>query len=112
VDLTGTRKPKLDVLHSMYVYGDVIERQLVGDSDAPLLGIVPVVDAVPGHRVHCACNPLIYLPLSQAYIRNIRVTFATENGDPIPVASASGNVVLCLRFRSKASGKYQIPFLL
>jgi hypothetical protein len=112
VDLIGTRKPKLDVLHSMYVYSDVIERQPVGDTDAPLLGIVPVGDTSPGSRVHYAFNPLIYLPVSQAYIRNIRVTLATENGDPVPFASASDNVVVCLRFRRKASSKYQIPFLL
>jgi hypothetical protein len=99
VELTGTRKPKLDVLHSMYVYSDVIERQPVGDTDAPLLGIVPAGNTTPGERVHYAFNPLIYLPLSQAYIKDIRITLATENGDPVPFASASGNVVCCLRFR-------------
>jgi hypothetical protein len=112
VDLTGTRKPKLDVLHSMYVYSDVIERQPVGDTDAPLLGIVPVGNMAPGNRAHYAFNPLIYLPVSQAYIRNIRITLATGNGDPVPFAAASDNVVVCLRFRRKGSSKYQIPFLL
>ena len=96
----------------MYVYSDVIERQPVGDSDAPLLGIVPVGDAAPGSRQHYPFNPLIYLPVSQAYIRNIHITLATENGDPVPFAAVSDNVVVCLRFRRKPSGKYQIPFLL
>jgi hypothetical protein len=112
VDLTGTRKPKLDVLHSMYVYSDVIECQLVGDSNAPLLGIVPVGDAAPGHRAHCVFSTSTYLLVSQAYIRNTRVTSARENGDLVFFASASDNVVVCLRFRRKASGKCQIPFLL
>jgi len=112
VDPIGTRKPKLDVLHSMYVYSDVIERQPVGDTDAPLLGIVPVGNKAPGERAHYPFNPLIYLPVSQAYIRNIRITLATENGDLVPFATASDNVVCCLRFRRKPSSKNQIPFVL
>jgi hypothetical protein len=112
VALQGTRKPKLDVLHSMYVYSDVIERQPVGDADAPLLGIVPVGDAAPGHRVHYPFNPLSYLPVSQSYIKNIQIQLSTEAGDPVPFASASDNVVCCLRFRRKPSGKYQQAFVL
>jgi hypothetical protein len=110
--LDGTRKPKLDVLHSMYVYSDVIERQPVGDTDAPLLGIVPVGDASPGHRVHYAFNPLSFLPVSQSLIKNINVQLATENGDPVPFASVSDNVVCCLRFRRKPSTKYHHSFVL
>ena len=96
----------------MYVYSDVIERQPVGDTDAPLLGIVPVGDAAPGHRVHYPFNPLSYLPVSQCYIKHIHIELATETGDPVPFASASDNVVCCLRFRRRASGKYQQSFLL
>ena len=112
VELTGSRKPGLDVLHSMFVYSDVIERQPVGDSDAPLLGIVPVGSVAPGHRVHYAFNPLLYLPVSQCYIRNINIQLATETGDPVPFASASDNFICCLRFRRRPIGKYQQPFLL
>jgi len=36
--LEGTKKPHLDVMHSMYVYSDMIEAQPVGDVEAPLLG--------------------------------------------------------------------------
>jgi hypothetical protein len=112
VTLTGTRKPKLDVLHSMYVYSDVIERQPVGDTDAPLLGIVPVGDAQPGHRVHYPFNPLSYLPVSQCNIKTIHVELVTEHGDPVPFASASDNVVCGLRFRRKQPSKRQQPFVL
>jgi hypothetical protein len=36
--LQRTKKPHLDVMHSMYVYSDLIEAQPVGDVEAPLLG--------------------------------------------------------------------------
>jgi hypothetical protein len=112
VNPTGSRKLKLDVLHYTYVDSNVTERQPVGHTHAPLPGAVPVGDAAPGSRVHYAFNALIYLPVSQAYIRHIRMQLTTEDGGPVPFASASVKVVCCLRFRRKAPGKYQIPFLL
>ena len=48
--LAGTKKPQLYVMHSMYVYSDLIEAQPVGDVEAPLLGIAPVGTAQPGER--------------------------------------------------------------
>jgi hypothetical protein len=97
--LQGTRKPQLDVVHSMYVYSDLIEAQPVGDVEAPLLGIVPIGSAEPGERVHYAFNPLSYLPLSATYVRSICIELRTDNGDPVPFAAASDNVVCCIRLR-------------
>jgi len=97
--LQGTRKPRLDVIHSMHVYSDLIEAQPVGDIEAPLMGIVPIGSAQPGERVNYAFNPLSYLPLSASFMRNIRITLCTDNGDPVPFAEASDNVVCCIRLR-------------
>jgi hypothetical protein len=97
--LQGTKKPHLDVMHSIYVYSDLIEAQPVGDVEAPLLGIVPVGPAQPGERVHYPFNPLSYLPLSASYMRTIRIELRTDAGDPVPFAAASDNVVCCIRLR-------------
>jgi hypothetical protein len=97
--LQGTKKPHLDVMHSMYVYSDLIEAQPVGDVEAPLLGIVPCGSAQPGDRQHYAFNPLSYLPLSASFMRTIRITLCTDAGDPVPFAAASDNVVCCIRLR-------------
>jgi hypothetical protein len=97
--LQGNKKPHLDVMHSMYVYSDLIEAQPVGDVEAPLLGIAPVGTAQPGERVHYAFNPLSYLPLSASFIRTIRIELRTDAGDPVPFAAASDNVVCCIRLR-------------
>ena len=40
--VTGTTKPRLDVVNSVYVYSDITKYQAVGDVEAPLLGIGPV----------------------------------------------------------------------
>jgi hypothetical protein len=95
----GNRKSRLEVMHSMYVYSDMIETQPVGDVEAPLLGIAPVGPAQPGERVHYAFNPLSYLPLSASFMRTIRIELRTDRGDPVPFAAASDNVVCCIRLR-------------
>jgi hypothetical protein len=97
--LLGTKKPQLDVMHSMYVYSSLIEAQPVGDAEAPLLGIVPCGSSQPGERIHYAFNPLSYLPLSVPYARTIEIELKTDLGDPVPFAMASDNVVCCIRLR-------------
>jgi hypothetical protein len=111
ISLEGTRKPRLDVLHSIYVYSDVVESQPVGDTEAPLLGVVPIGDVAAGHRIDYRFKTRDFLPVSQAYIKNIRIKLATDEGEPIPFASASDNVVCSLRFQRRPS-KYQEPFVL
>jgi hypothetical protein len=99
VSLEGSKKPLLDVMHSMCRYPGMIEAQPVGDIEAPLLGIAPVGTAQPGERVHHALNPLGYLPLSASFTRAVRTELRTNAGHPVPFTAASDNVVCCIRLR-------------
>ena len=94
----GTTKPRLDVVNSLYVYSDIGKYQAVGDVEAPLLGIVPVQGA-PGARLYWSFNPLCYLPVNKTYIQEIEMRLCTDEGDAVPFAAGSDNVVCCLRFR-------------
>ena len=47
---TGAKTPKLDGVQALYVYGDLVDYQFVGDMMVPLLTLVDV-DKSPGERV-------------------------------------------------------------
>ncbi len=89
-------------LHSIYVYSDIINYQLVGDTEAPLFGTVPI----QGSReevITYVFNPTYYYPVARANINEIEIELYTENGDPFPFTSTS-KVVLRLHFRKKTWG--------
>ena len=104
----GVRAPRLDVVNSFYVYSDIAKYQAVGDTEAPLLGIVPV-QGEPGNRLYWSFNPLCYLPVNRSYISEIEILLCTEDGERVLFASASDNVVCSLRFR-KSRRSHQLLY--
>jgi hypothetical protein len=96
--LVGTKTPRFDAVHSLYVYSDIVKEQRVGDAMAPLLEIVPV-KGVPGNRIHYSVNPLTYLPVNRDYIDNINIVIMDEYGNPVVFPDDVENVVCRLRFR-------------
>lgn len=101
VQPVGFRRPRLESVHSLYVYTDLIQYQAVGDTDAPLLGIVPVSDKASGARTQWTFNPPNYLPLNKTSIDTIRIFLRTDKGEPVYFASSADNVVCTLRFRRR-----------
>ena len=88
-------------IHSIIVYSDIINYQLVGDTEAPLFGTAPIL----GKRdeiITYVFNPTYYYPVSRANISEIEIQLNTENGDPFPFTPTS-KVVLRLHFRKKPS---------
>ena len=98
LDLAGTKTPRFDAVHSLYVYSDIVKEQRVGDSMAPLLEIVPV-RGVPGNRIHYSVNPLTYLSVNRDYIDSINIVIMDEYGNPVVLPDDVENVVCRLRFR-------------
>ena len=86
------------LLLSVYVYGDIVESQHVGDTMAPLLAYVDV-DKSLGERVGHVCNPLVYLPVCRTYIDSISIRICDENGNKVPFPDDVENVVVRLLFR-------------
>jgi hypothetical protein len=93
-------KPTLATISSAYVYTDVIECQAVGDSDAPLLGIVPV--STQKDRTQWTFDPPCYLPVNRTTIDSIRIILRNDRGEPIQFASDADPVVCTMRFRRAA----------
>ena len=130
----GTRKPlhwyevpseskqpaSLETLSSLYIYSDICKYQIVGDVEAPLLGIVPLQPVQGGqggkgigvaHQHFYSFNPPYYMGLAKDQITNIRIELKTEYGSAFPFDNDPNNSVCCrLHFR-KGRGR-QLPFLL
>ena len=98
----GKRTVRLPKTESIYIYSDVAKLQAVGDTEASLLGIVPVTGNF-GERCHWAFNPPIYMGVNKANIEERRVTLRTESGDMVPFPKDCPSVICCLRFRRRKS---------
>jgi hypothetical protein len=98
----GTEIPRLDALHALYVYADVVEPQHVGDVMAPLVGYADV-NGKPGDRICHTSNPRVYLPVARSYIDAIRVRITDDRGDNVMFPDLLENVVLRLHFRKAKS---------
>ena len=98
INMIGYRRPRLDTLHALYVYGNIVEHQHVGDTMAPLLAYVDV-EKSPGERVSHICNPHVFLPVNRTYIDSIGIRICDEHGNNVSFPDDTGNVVVRLLFR-------------
>lgn len=94
---TASREVDLDFgFHNLYVYCDIVQAQVVGDSHVPLLRIVPV-EGRDGERVSkIFLNPQ-YLPISRKQFESIEVNIKRDTGEK--VSFETGRVLLTLHLR-------------
>ena len=86
-----TRKPRLDDFSTIYLYTDVIKYQIVGDTQAPLMGTLPVQGKY-GEQVYWSFNTTYYMPVNKTSISTIEVRLCNETGDLIPFEPGSTTV--------------------
>ncbi len=83
---------------AIYVYCDLVKNQMVGDSLAPLLRVVPV----EGKQDQVVCrtypNPH-YLPLQKTEFDSVEISIKDDQNRPVPFSS--GKVVVKLHFKRK-----------
>ena len=85
-------------LHSLYIYSDVIEAQIVGDTMAPLLRIVQV-EGKDGDIVSRTFQDPPYFPVSRKTFDSIEVDIKDDTGERVPFES--GKVIVQLHFRER-----------
>ena len=83
---------------SMYIYTDMIEHIMVGDTLAPLLRTNYLPYATHGSTLNNVFNPAYYMPLNKSVINVIEIDIRTDSGDPFPL-DPSSKLVLTLHFR-------------
>lgn len=98
-ELRSMFPPELDNFKSMYVYTDIIRYQMIGDVQAPLLGVFPVKGNYRD-QVLWTFMPQNYMACCKKHIDTIHVKLCTDTGDPFPIAN-NGKVIVRLQFRRK-----------
>jgi len=83
-------------INSLYVYCDLLEAIIVGDTKAPLLRIVDKPKRL--HRnMHSVLNPILYVPLQKKYFDTVEINIMTDTGLPVPFLHGKSFVVLEFR---------------
>ena len=83
-------------INSLYVYCDLLEAVLVGDTKAPLLRIVDKPHRL--HRnMHSVLNPIFYVPLQKKHFDTVEINIMTDTGLPVPFLPGKCFVVLEFR---------------
>ena len=89
----STKAPSLRVTRSMYIYTDIAKYQMIGNTQAPLLGVLPITD-----EGYYACNPAYYIPLNKAVISTIEIFVYDDRGEEIMFIEGS-KIIVRLHFR-------------
>ena len=85
-----------DTMDSMYVYCNIAEHQLVGDSYAPLLRIVPL-DGKHGDIVSRSFENVHYVSAKASHFQSVEVNLRDAQGNLVPFQG--GRVVIVLHLR-------------
>ena len=89
----------LNNINSVYVYSDICEFQLVGDTEAPLLQVVSTNNSIENYVEKIFDSPH-YIPLARNNLETIEIDIRCDLGKPIQFQS--GKVVVKLHFRKKS----------
>lgn len=83
---------------AMFVYCDMIEHTMVGDTLAPLLRTCHLQSAPQGASINHIFNPSYYMNCNKTTINTIEIDIRTDSGDPFPLMKTS-KLILTLHFR-------------
>lgn len=96
ITISGSHPMRLDTIFNMMVYSDVAESSLVGDVEAPLLRVVPVIQKHWRYQCTEFTTPQ-YIPVSQKNVKSISMYIYTDYGQLVPFTD--GRTIVTLDFR-------------
>ncbi len=83
-------------MSTIYVYCDIVEPQIVGDTNAQLLKTIPV-EGKFGDVIAKTFTNIQYVPIQTKSFENIEILLRNNTGEPVPFER--GKVVSALHFR-------------
>lgn len=96
---SGEKPARLDhIAKTAYVYCDLIEPVLVGDTKTQLLRTVNMDSGAHGVVNHIYTLP-IYIPIQKKQFSTVEINIMTDTGEPVPFTS--GRSVIVLHFRRR-----------
>ena len=97
----GSDPPKMHHrFHTMYVYCDIIQYQVVGDTDAQLLAMIPISDGWAERKQYIASNPN-YVSLCKSHVSDISIWIYDDRGNKMAFPERPDPINISLRFRKK-----------
>ena len=87
-----------NTLYSLFIYSDVIEPQVVGDTYAKLLQVTPAPQRTNTIISH-TFNPVQYVPLATRQFETIEISIRNSAGDLVPFTT--GLAIVKLHFRPR-----------
>lgn len=88
--------PFLKPINSIFVYSNITNYVLVGNTQTPLLGYFPVQTSW-GDQGYWIFNPPYYVPVKESTVHTIQIRLCTDTGEDIQFET--GNVICRLNFR-------------
>ena len=105
--VSGDYAPDFQKLHTALVYTDIIEHQIIGDTMAPLLRLIPLAGKMRNNEIAGSENtqvvktftvPLQFKKVQVNAFHSIQLDIYGENGELIPFVD-SGRTSATLLFR-------------
>ena len=90
----------LTVVSTIYVYFDIVELQVVGDTSAQLLKSI-LAEGKFGDVIAKTFTNIQYVPVQTKSFGNVEVLLRNDTGDPVPFER--GKVIITLHFKQKSS---------
>lgn len=88
--------PNLKPTKGLFIYSDIIDDVLVGNTQSPLLGYLPVLSKF-GEQAYWGFNPAYYIPVKDSNIRNVGIKICNNTGNTLDFKD--GEVTCRLHFR-------------
>ena len=100
--MKGDEVVDLDSVDSLYIYCDVVEPRVVGDSQVPLLRIIPV-EGIFGELITRIYENVHYVRLQRKNFQTIEINIRDRSGNKVPFEQGTLNVTLHFRQRKRFS---------
>ena len=81
---------------SLFVYCDILEHTVVGDTKAPLLRTISVTGK-HGNIVREIFDKSMYVPIQKKHFESIEIDIRTDFGEPVPFVNGKSTVILHFR---------------
>ena len=78
------------------MYSDIVELSLVGDTQAPLLGFLPIQSKF-GDQAYWSFNLPYYVRLREKHVTTIKIQLCDDTGEEFPITD--GRVLCRLNIR-------------
>ena len=86
----------LQIISTIYVYNNIVQPQIVGDTSAKLLKTI-LVEGKYGDVITKTFTNIRYVPIQTKSFEDMEILLRTDTGEPVPFQR--GKVVITLHFR-------------